>query len=1025
MRDVNLSRWAVEHQTLVGFMAVLLMLAGGLCYWFIGRAEEPAFTIKVAAITVVWPGASAYEMQTQVADPIEKKLQEIPYFEKAVTYSKPSFTAIQFTLKDSIPPRLVPWHFYLIRKKLADVRPQLPADVIGPTINDEYGDVDAVLYTLTMDGDDFASMKRLAEDARQRLLRIPEVSRVNIYGVQDRKIFVETSKTRLATLGVSPQSIFDGLQRQNAVVGSGVVETRAFRMPLRVAGAFDGVAAVRDAPIEAGGKTLRLGDVASVRAGYKDPPDFLVRAAGRPALALGVVMATGGNIQRMGAAVDAAMEEVARSLPANARFSKIADQPAVVTNAIKQFMTAFVEALVIVLFVSFLSLGWRTGVVVAFSVPVVLAIVFILLYVIGIDLQRISLGALIIALGLLVDDAMIAVEMMVVKMEEGVDRLKAAVHAWDATAFPMLTGTLVTAAGFLPVGFAASSTGEYAGSLFWVVMISLVASWFVAVIFTPWLGVRLLPDFAALAREGLAHAPLYDRPAYKVLRSVISWCVSNRWLVVATTLVAFLTAGAAFALRVQQQFFPISERAELFFEIRMPQGSSIGSTLEAVKKAEGLVAQDPDILSATAYIGEGSPRFWFALDQQLPNEAFGELVLVNRDVPARERVKARLEKAVRDGLMPEARVRVVRFNFGPPVGFPVQFRVIGSSTKTVREIAARVRDTLRQDPAIVDPHLDWNEQTPSLRLDIDQQRMRALGLTSQDVSQSLQTQISGLPVTTVRDGIDKVDVVVRASSDERLDPARIDELTMTTRNGAALPLSQVARLGFAHEEAILFRRNRDMAITVRADVVDGVQAPDVTSRLWPKLEPIIATLPQGYRIEAGGAAEEAVKANLSIAAVFPVMLFIMVALLMIQLQNVAQLFLVLMSAPLGLIGASLALNISGAPFGFVALLGLIALSGMDMRNSLILVDRVHQGLAEGASYREAIVESAVRRARPVGLTALAAILAMIPLSHSAFWGPMAITMMGGLFVATFLTLFFLPALYAVWFRKRLDTRLPK
>ncbi len=731
-------------------------------------------------------------------------------------------------------------------------------------------------------------------------------------------------------------------------------------------------------------------------------------------------MAKGANILELGEAVKKATAEFMAAVPQGFEIEQIADQPKVVEHAVGEFIHSFIEALAIVLFVSFIALGWRTGIVVALSVPLVLAIVFIVMNAMGMDLHRITLGALIIALGLLVDDAIIAVEMMVVKMEQGWDRVKAASFAWESTAFPMLTGTLVTAVGFLPIGFANSSVGEYAGGIFWVVAIALVASWFVAVIFTPYIGVKLLPNFAKHSHSHDPHA-IYETRIYRALRRVVEWCVRRRVTVVLATVGIFVASIVGFT-HVQQQFFPLSERPELFLQLRLPEGTAFDVTKESTKKAEALLKGDKDIETYTSYIGQGSPRFWLGLNPQLPNESFSETVIVAKDVAARERIKARLEKAVADGALSEARVRVDRFNFGPPVGFPVQFRVIGPDTKTVRDIAYQVRDVMRTEKRAVDPHLDWNEQTPYLKLAVDQDRARALGLTPQDISQSLAMLISGVQVTTLRDGIEKVGVVARAVPSERLDLGRVGDLTIYSRNGVAVPLSQVAKIEYAHEEPILWRRNRDMAITVRADIVDGVQAPDVTNAIWPKLQTIRNSLQPAYRIEIGGAIEESEKGNDSINKLFPLMVIGMLTLLMIQLQSFSRLVLVFLTAPLGIVGASLGLNVANSPFGFVALLGLIALAGMIMRNAVILVDQIETDVTHGLTRREAIVEATVRRARPVILTALAAILAMIPLSRSAFWGPMAITIMGGLFVATFLTLLFLPGLYALWFRKRLDER---
>jgi multidrug efflux pump subunit AcrB len=712
------------------------------------------------------------------------------------------------------------------------------------------------------------------------------------------------------------------------------------------------------------------------------------------------------------------MAAVTAELPVGIEVTQIANQSQIVEASVSEFFKTFVEALLIVLVVSFLSLGWRTGIVVALSVPLVLAIVFSVMYAWNMDLHRITLGALIIALGLLVDDAIIAIEMMVVKMEQGFDRARAATFAWTSTAFPMLTGTLVTAAGFLPVGFAKSSSGEYAGGIFWVVGLALIASWIVAVVFTPYLGFKLLPNLRKVDDHADPES-IYDTRIYRTLRRAIAFALRWRRSVVAATMLMFVASIAGFGF-VQQQFFPTSTRTELFFEMRLPEGTAIGVTDAAAKKVEKLLAGDHDIVTYTTYVGQGSPRFWLGLNPVLPNPNFAQVVIVTKDLAARERVKARLEHLIADGAVPEARVRVDRFVFGPPVGFPVQFRVVGPDPMVVRGIADQVRTVMAENRKIVDPHLNWGEQVKSVRLVVDQDRARALNLTPQDVAQTLQTLLSGLTVTQHREGIEHIDVVARAVSDERLELGRLGELTIATQNGVAVPLSQIAKLDYDYEEPILWRRNRDIVLTVRGDIVDNVQAPDVTNEVLPKLKSIKDALPYGYRIETGGSIEESVKANAALAAVFPIMAIVMLSLLMIQLQSFSRLALVFVTAPLGLIGATGALLISGRPFGFVALLGLIALAGMIMRNTVILVDQIDRDIAAGHGRYRAIIDATVRRARPVALTALAAILGMIPLAESAFWGPMAITIMGGLFIATALTLLVVPALYALWFRVRKD-----
>jgi multidrug efflux pump len=1022
MGGFNLSAWGIKHPQLIAFLILAIGLAGAFAYSRLGRAEDPAFTIKVAVVTAQWPGATTEEMQSQVADRIEKKLQELPWIDKIDTYSKPSFTAINMTFRDSTPPREVPLLFLLLRKKMADVIPDLPAGVIGPAVNDDFGDVDSVLYTITGDGASYAELKDVAEAFRKRLQRVPDVTKVDLYGDQAERIFVEFSHAKLATLGVPLQTMFDSIGKQNALAPAGEFQTDAQRLPLRVTGAQKGAEAVAETPVFTDGQTFRLGDVANVTHGYEDPPSYLIRAHGQPALEVGVAMQKGGNILALGKALDATLAEFESELPRGVTIARIADQPEVVDRAVNEFTRSFAEALAIVLAVSFLSLGWRAGFVVATSVPLVLAIVFIAMALLGLDLQRVTLGALIIALGLLVDDAIIATEMVVVKLEQGWSRERAASFAWTSTAFPMLTGTLVTAAGFMPIGLANSAVGEYTGGIFWVVGIALMASWFVAVLFTPWLGYKLLPNYGGHLRDETA---IYATPFYRAFRHALEFCVS-RPIMVITVAAALLGLGFSQFSKVQQQFFPLSERPELFFELRLAEGSSIQATQAVVREAEGLIAGDPDARSYTSYIGKSSPRFWLGLQPVQPNESFAQIVIVARDVAARERIKARIEAAVDKGALGAARVRLDRFNFGPPVGFPVQFRVVGQEPSSVRAAAERVRAAMRDDRRLIDPHLNWGETMPSIRLEVDQARARALGLTPQDIAQTLQTLVGGATVTTLRVGEQRVDVVARATPSERAALDRIEDLTIASRNGAAVPVGQVARVIRTIEEPIIWRKDREVVVTAVADVVDGVQPPDVSQALWAKLAPIRDAFPAGTRIEMGGAVEEAQKGNSSIFLLFPIMILAMLTLLMIQMQSFSRLAMVFFTAPLGIVGASLALSLSGRPFGFVALLGLIALAGMDMRNTVILLDQIETDVRErGLTRREAIVFSTMRRARPVALTALAAILAMIPLSESAFWGPMAFTIMGGLSVATFLTLFLLPAIYALWHRRSLGRESPK
>jgi len=1016
MKSLNLSEWSVKHPSVVLFLIIATLIAGGFSYMNLGRAEDPNFTIKTMIVQAFWPGAPAEEVQRLVAEPLEKRLQELPQLDFVRTYSRPGAAVIQVQLKDKVRGREALDTWYQVRKKFSDSRSELPDGVIGPVFNDEYGDVFSAVYMLTADGLTRAELKTYAETLRTHLLRVPDTAKVALVGDIPERVYVEFSTARLATLGISPQTIFNAIGQQNAVVAAGTFETPADRVAVRVSGAFSSLAAIRAVPVAANGQTLRLGDIATVTRSPEDPASFLTTHRGKPAVGVAVAMAEGGNVLALGERLKSALAEFKAAVPLGIDVEQISDQPKVVALSVGEFLTSFLEALAIVLAVSLISLGLRTGIVVALSVPLVLAAVFVIMSIVGMNFDRITLGALIIALGLLVDDAIIAIEMMVVKMEQGYDRLKAATFAWESTAFPMLTGTLVTAAGFLPVGFAQSTAGEYAGNIFWVVGVALVVSWFVAVVFTPYLGVLLLPD---IKPHTDADHGMYQSRLYRGLRAGVTAAMRRRYVVIAATVGAFAAAIVGMGF-VQQQFFPTSSRPELFIETRMPEGSAIGATAAAARKAERLLEGDANVVTYTTYVGQGSPRFFLALNPVLPNPSFAITVIMTKDAKARERLKDKLEAAIANGAVPEARMRIDRLNFGPPVGFPVQFRVVGPDPVKVREIAYEVRDIMRTDPNAFDVQLDWNEQVKNVQLAVDQDRARAFGLNTQDIAQTLQTLLSGATVSEFREGTEIIKVVARAAAHERADLAHIGDLTIGTRDGRVVPLSQVVTISYGFEEPILWRRNRDMVLTVRSDVAPGVQAPTVTNAILPKLEALKAKLPIGYRIDTGGAIEESAKANTALFKLFPVMLLAMLTLLMFQLQSFSKLFLVFSTAPLGLIGAVAALLVTNAPFGFVALLGVIALAGMIMRNTVILVDQIDHDRAAGLSPWNAIVESTVRRARPVVLTALAAILAMIPLAESVFWGPMALSIMGGLAVATVLTLFFLPALYAAWFGVRED-----
>jgi multidrug efflux pump subunit AcrB len=1009
MAGLNLSLWSVRNPAVTLFAILVALLAGTYAYVQLGRAEDPTFTIKTMVVQAVWPGATAEEMQNLVAEPIEKRIQELAELDCVRTFSRPGAAVIEVQLKDSVR-EATPEVWYQVRKKVADLRPQLPEGLIGPFFNDEYGDVYSAIYMLTGEGLGRAELKVYAERLRTRLLAVEDAAKVALIGEVEERIFVEISHRRLATLGLSPQAVFDAIGRQNAMTVAGSFETDADEVQVRVSGDLDSLAALRALPIAAGGSVFRLGDIATVRRGYEDPPAYLAFLDGAETVGVGVAMAEGANVVHLGELLAAEVEAFRADLPLGVEVIQTSDQADIVEHAFEEFIHAFLEALAIVLAVSFVTLGVRTGIVVALSVPIVLAAVFVIMQAMGLNFDRITLGALIIALGLLVDDAIIAVEIMVVKIEQGYDRIAAASAAWSSTAFPMLTGTLVTAAGFLPVGFAQSTSGEYAGNIFWVVGIALIVSWFVAVIVTPYLGLKLLPP----PKPG-AHHGSYDGRLYGLLRPAVNASLRARWAVIAAVLAALAATGVGMGL-VQQQFFPTSARAELFIETRMPQGSSIEATARAALAAEALVRDDPDVRHSSTYVGAGAPRFFFALNPALPNPAFALTVIMAQDAEARDRLRAKIEAAVAAGAVPEARIRVDQIVFGPPVGFPVQFRVIGPDPAEVRRIAAAVRAVMVANANTVEPQFDWNEQAKTVEVRLDQDRIRALGLSTADVSNTLQTLLSGVKVTEYREGTDLIDVIVRAPEGERADPSALDGISVPLPGGGAVPLSQLAEVTYAFEEPILWRRNRDMALTVRADIVPGVQAPTVTAEIAPLLQPIVDALPPGYRIETGGAVEESDKANAALFEVFPLMFLAMLTLLMLQLRSFSKLLLVFLTAPLGAIGAVAALLVFDAPFGFVALLGVIALAGMIMRNTVILVDQIDQDLAAGAAPWEAIVESTVRRARPVVLTALTAILAMIPLARSVFWGPMALAIMGGLIVATALTLFFLPALYAAWFR---------
>jgi multidrug efflux pump len=1039
MHGPNLSEWALRHQAFILFLIVALGVAGVYSYVRLGQAEDPDFTFKLMVVNTKWPGATAREVEQQVTERLEKKIQETPWFDYTRSYSKPGESMIFVTLKDFTPPKEVPNAWYQVRKKIADIKHTLPTGVQGPFFNDEFGDTFGTIYAFTADGYGYAELRDYVDRVRNELLRVPDVAKVDMVGDQEERVYVELSHRKLATLGIDPIQIFQVLAEQNNLVPAGSYETGEDRIFVRVTGAFDSPASVNDIGIQANGRLFRLGDIATIRRGYVDPPVLKLRYQGQEAVGLAIAMRKGGDIIALGEALKAEMARLQRDLPVGIEVHQVADQPTVVGRSISEFMKTLGEAVIIVLAVSFLSLGWRTGVVVALSVPLVLAMTFLGMRLAGIDLQRISLGALIIALGLLVDDAIIAVEMMAIKMEQGWDRFKAASFAYTSTAPSMLTGTLVTAAGFLPVGLAKSAAGEYTFSIFAVVSMSLLISWIVAVLFTPYLGYKLLPDmkpgtvrpptllarilqrllpgrFEAQPPASGHHDDVYHTPFYRRFRALVTWCVERRFTVIGITVGVFVLSIAGFGL-VQQQFFPSANRPELVVDLWLPTGASIVATEREAARFEKVLQADPDVESYVAYVGGGSPRFYLPLDQQLPNARLAEFVVTTRSNQVRDAVAVRLMEKL-DSDFTLVRGRVNPLQNGPPVAYPVQFRVSGPDFAALRRIAEEVAAVMRANPSMVHVHLDWNELTKVVKLHIDQNKARLIGVASQDLSNVLNSILTGFDVTEYRERDKLIDVIARAEASERRSLEEIASINVPTQSGKWIPLSQIATLSYGFEEGLVWRRSREPTITVQGDIVGGIQAPVVSGQIDPALDAVREKLPAGYRIAEGGAVEESARGQASVNAVMPIMLLAVVTLLMLHLQNMQKTILVLLTAPLGLIGVTLFLLTFNVPFGFVAMLGVIALSGMIMRNSIILVDQIDQDLAAGRSPWEAVIESTVRRFRPIMLTAAAAILAMIPLTRSNFWGPMAVAIMGGLLVATALTLLFLPALYAAWFRIR-------
>ena len=1012
--NFNLSALAVRERSITLFLIIAMTFAGAFAFMKLGRAEDPSFSIKILTIVTAWPGATAQEMQDQVAEPLEKRMQELKWYDRSETFTRPGLAFTTLTLKDQIPAKELPEQFYQTRKKMAAEAPNLPRGVLGPFVNDEYGDVSFALYALKAKGEPQRLLVRQAETLRQRLLHVPGVKKVQIVGEQPQKIFVEFSQARLATLGVSPTDIFAALNARNLVTPAGSIETQGPQVQVRLDGAIDGLEKIKETPIVVGGRTLKLADIAEVKRGYEDPATFLIRNGGEPAIVLSVVMKDRFNGLELGKNLEKEAKAISAEMPLGMSFKKITDQAVNIAEAYDEFMLKFFVALAVVIVVSLISLGFRVGVVVAMAVPLTLAGVFVIMLVTGRDFDRITLGALILSLGLLVDDAIIIIETIVVKMEEGKDRISAATYAWGHTAAPMLAGTLVTIIGLMPVGFAKSTAGEYAGNIFWVVAFALITSWFVAVIFTPYLGVLMIPKIKPI--EG-GHGAIYDTPRYRKLRALVVWTVENRFKVAAGVGVAMVVAVMMMG-GIKQQFFPGSDRPEVLIEVQMPEGQSIGSTSQAVAKVEAWLAKQPEAEIYTSYIGQGAPRFFLAISPELPDPSFAKIVVLTADQKARDALKKRLRQFAAEGSVPGAKIRATQIVFGPPSPFPVAFRVMGPDAARVREIAERVKGVMLANPAMRQVNTDWGERVPTVHFVLDQDRLRAFGLSSADASQQLQFLLTGVPVTQVREDIRSVEVVARTSGQDRLDPARLGAFTLVGAAGERIPLDQIGKAEIRMEDPILRRRDRLTTITVRGDIDERLQPPDVSMRVQKDLQPIIKTLPAGYRIEMAGSIEEANKANAALAVVFPLMFILMMVVIIFQVRSLSAMWMVLLTAPLALVGVAPTLLIFHQPFGFNAILGLIALAGIIMRNSLILIGQIQINQEEGLDPFHAVVEATVQRARPVILTALAAVFAFIPLTLSVFWSSMAYTLIGGTIGGTILTLVFLPALYAMWFRIR-------
>ncbi len=1050
----NLSKWAIDHAALTRYLMVVLMLLGAASYFQLGQDEDPPFTFRVMAIRLFYPGATAQQVTEQVVDKIEKTLQEVPLADKIRSYSKPGEALIIFQIKDTGNPKDVPSIWYSVRKKVGDIRATLPPGVQGPFFNDEFGDVFGVIYALKTDGFNYAEGKAFADNVRQQLLRVKDVSKVELFGVQDEKLYVEISQKRISQLGLDFNAVIAQLGAQNAVESAGVMTTPLDNLQIRVGGQFNTVEELAAMPIKSGAQgaaaaQIRLGDIAEIRRGYIDPAQVKVRTTdfdktgtvkSQEVIALGVSMAKGGDIIALGKALAVATSRIEKTLPVGAELVQIQDQPKAVAKSVNEFVAVLIEAVVIVLAVSFLALGlhshgkhvplykryyvdMRPGLVVGITIPLVLAVTFLAMWYFGLGLHKISLGSLIIGLGLLVDDAIIAVEMMVRKMEEGYDKVRAATFAYELTAMPMLTGTLITAVGFLPIGIAKSLTGEYTFAIFAVTVIALLISWVVSVYFVPYLGLLILKHkknqamrdhTGAHTDDGADHQEHFDTAFYNTFRRMVNWCVKFRWITIGATLLVF-ALGVVGMGKVQQQFFPDSSRPEILLELWFTEGTAVAANEAVIKRLEQRLMTEPGMVSVNTWVGSGVPRFYLPMDQIFPQSNVSQMIVLPKDLPAREVLRLKIPTILATEF-PEIRGRAKLLPNGPPVQYPVQFRVVGSDPAVLRGLADSVKAELRKSPNARGVNDNWNESVKALRLDVDQAKARALGVTSQSIAQAARAILSGSTVGTFRDGDKLIDIVLRQPLSERDAITDLGNAYLPTATGRSIPLLQIAKPVFVWEPGVMWRENRDYAITVNADVVEGLQGATVTNEVLPGLKALAAQWPAGYTVQVAGAVEEASKGQTSIAAGVPIMLFITFTLLMLQLQSFSRAILVFITGPLGIAGVAGALLLLGRPFGFVALLGVIALMGMIQRNSVILIDQIEQDISAGVPKWDAIVESAVRRLRPIVLTAAAAVLAMIPLSRSVFWGPMAVAIMGGLIVATVLTLLALPAMYAAWFR---------